>query len=184
MTPSLDEFRKRFPAIAAQSSIGDLNALLGSMTRKQIGSGDTLLSEGGKSAPLYFVMQGTLHCFLEKEGERAQIGQIVPGQFIGEISFLDGGPATATVIADTPCIFFELARPEFEALEKTHPVFASTLLRTITKLLIERLRSSDQMLYDMFIDKEQPVAENAPANPREWVLRMYERLSGYEGAKP
>ncbi len=154
------------------------------MTRLEVDRGETVIKDGDRPAALYFVMEGTLHCFLEKEGVKAQIGQIIPGQFIGEVSILDDGPATATVIADSQCTLFELAIPEFQALEKTNPVIASTLLRTITKLLIDRLRLSDQLLYDMFTDKVQPSIESSPLNHRERILRIYERLSGYEGAKP
>jgi CRP-like cAMP-binding protein len=184
MTPSLAEFRTRFPAVAAHASSDDLDALLGAMTSLQIGQGETVIKEGDSSAPLYFVMEGTLNCLLEKEGEKAQIGQIVAGQFVGEIAILDDGPSTATIISDSPCTLLELPRSGFQALETTNPEIASTLLRTITKLLVERLRSSDQLLFDAFGEKQQPSVKSAHLNPREWVLRVYKRLTGYEGDKP
>lgn len=183
MTSNLAEFSTRFPALAAESGKGDLDALLASMSVRQLVDGETVIKDGGRVDSLYFVMEGTLNCFLEKDGEKAQIGRIVPGQFIGEVSILDDGPASATVIADSPCSLYELAKPQFQALEKTNPAIASTLLRTIIKLLVERLRSSDRLFYDMLTDKEQPSVESAHTNFRAWVLHIYGRLSGYEGAK-
>ncbi len=184
MAQSLAEFRLHFSALASQSSDADLNSLLGSMTSRKVSPGETVIKDGEQSSVLYFVMQGTLDCFLDTDGEKARIGRITPGQYIGEISMLDEGPATASVIADSECVLFELARPEFQALEKTHPVIASILLRNIIKLLIERLCASDQLLYDIFGEPSQAALDQASLSPREWVLRLYKRLSGYEAAKP
>ena len=184
MLTSLAEFRAHFPAVAAHSSSDDLDALLASMTRLQIAEGVAVIEDGDRSAPLHFVMEGKLRCYLEKDGERVEIGQILPGQYIGEVSILDGGPATATVIADCPCTLLELTGAGFKSLERTNPQLASTLVRTIIKLLVERLRAVDQLLYDAVDGREQPSITSAHLNPREWVLRVFAHLSGSEGTRP
>ncbi len=56
------------------------------------GASASLTQEGAVPAELYYVLEGDVH--LEKEGRTFTIA---PGTFIGEVAFLRGSPASATV---------------------------------------------------------------------------------------
>jgi CRP-like cAMP-binding protein len=51
-----------------------------------------------------------------------------PGSFFGEISLLDRGPRTATVVAETPVRALSLSAWNFRAALKEHPSLAVKML--------------------------------------------------------
>jgi CRP-like cAMP-binding protein len=66
------------------------------------------------------------------------------GDFFGEISLLEGGPRTATVVAATPIRLLALTQWVFKRLIEQNPKIASKML----KIMAQRLRSSAQTLTD------------------------------------
>jgi CRP/FNR family transcriptional regulator, cyclic AMP receptor protein len=56
-----------------------------------------------------------------------------PGEFFGEMSILDGGPRSATVVAETPVRLLIISRRHFAALLKDVPGLTETLLVTLSK---------------------------------------------------
>jgi len=80
--------------------------------------------------------------FVIAEGEARVVsmgGRVVnrlrPGDFFGEISLLDGGPRTATVVAETPIRTFALSRPAFRELIEYEPAVAVGLLKHASMML-------------------------------------------------
>ena len=51
---------------------------------------------------------------------------------LGEISFFSGQPASASVIADHPCILYKIGRDDFEQLMREQP----TLVMKIFSLIV------------------------------------------------
>ena len=63
-----------------------------------------------------------------------------PGKFFGEMSLLDGGPRSATVVASTPVRLFAISRRNFSVLLKDVPDLVETLLVTLSK----RVRQAEE----------------------------------------
>ena len=63
-----------------------------------------------------------------------------PGKFFGEMSLLDGGPRSATVVANTPVRLFVISRRNFSVLLKEVPGLIETLLVTLSK----RVRQAEE----------------------------------------
>ena len=85
----------------------------------------------------------TFYVLLEGEVEAAIAGRVVatlgPGDFFGEISLLDGGPATATVTTKTPVRMLVMSRPQFrDAVRSNDDVLAHVL-----KAMGARLRANE-----------------------------------------
>jgi CRP/FNR family transcriptional regulator/CRP/FNR family cyclic AMP-dependent transcriptional regulator len=70
------------------------------------------------------------------------IAQLKAGDFIGELSLIDGRPRSATVIAETPMTLLVIRRRDFRSLRDSVPGLQEKLLVT----LCERLRQADQAL--------------------------------------
>jgi CRP-like cAMP-binding protein len=66
------------------------------------------------------------------------------GDFFGEISLLEGGPRTATVIAATEMRLLALTQWVFKRLVEQNPNIASKML----KIMAQRLRTSARHLTD------------------------------------
>src|SRR5579862_5471811 len=70
------------------------------------------------------------------------VATLGPGDFLGEIALLDGGPRTATVIADTDLVAEVMSHQEFASLLEEVPYVS----RGILKGVAARLRAADATL--------------------------------------
>ena len=84
-----------------------------------------------------------MHVILEGE-TKVQIGgrtrrRFGPGAFFGEVALLDGGPRSATVIAETPVVTLSIPVWNFKSLLKSNPNLSLKVLEEVCR----RLRISD-----------------------------------------
>jgi CRP/FNR family transcriptional regulator, cyclic AMP receptor protein len=70
------------------------------------------------------------------------VATLGPGEFFGEMSLLDGGPRTATVVAETDVVVEVIGQREFSALIEDTPHLAKKLLIGLAR----RLRAADLRL--------------------------------------
>ena len=68
----------------------------------KLSAGEYLLYEGEGSSEMYFVARGTLAIMKKRGQEEKQIGTIYSGEVVGEMSFLDSAPRSASVRALGP----------------------------------------------------------------------------------
>jgi CRP-like cAMP-binding protein len=68
------------------------------------------------------------------------------GEFFGEMSFVDGAPTSARVIADSPTRLRVIDEATVNGLVKKDPGFAGRLYRSIAAILAERLRLTSMHL--------------------------------------
>ena len=94
-----------------------------------------LMTQGQHGAQMFILVSGAAR--VERDGE--SIGQCGPGEVLGEIALLDGGPRTATVTLSEPSRLLVLARREFQALMDDFPAIRLRVLEAVAR----RLRSLD-----------------------------------------
>ena len=87
-------------------------------------TGESVVSEGMPGEALFVVLAG--HGKVVRRGRR--VGEVVPGDFFGELSAIDGGVRTATVVADTPIRVLRLFRRTLLALLADEPQLSLKLL--------------------------------------------------------
>ena len=99
-------------------------------TYRRLGPGDVLMARFASGTAVYFILSGRARVvhFLDGQDE-VTIATIPAGEAIGEISAIDGGTASATVVAEEDCVVAELAKDEFQALLVRHGDVALSLLR-------------------------------------------------------
>jgi CRP-like cAMP-binding protein len=108
-----------------------MKRLSGLGTRVNISAGRHLTTAGNRGAEVLIVLSGTAIC-LVRGVEEARFG---PGDFFGEVATLDGGPRTATVVAQTDMEILVLDRYEFDMLVKSSPEVAHRMLTTMAHRL-------------------------------------------------
>ncbi len=94
-----------------------------------------IMSQGDRGAEMFVLVSGTAH--VERDGHA--LGDRGPGDVLGEIALLDGGPRTATVTLAEASRLLVLARREFNALMDEFPEVRLHILETVA----HRLRSLD-----------------------------------------
>jgi CRP-like cAMP-binding protein len=101
--------------------------------------GELLIHEGDESFQMYYVQSGSLAVFKRKGDKEVQIGTIIAGELVGEMSFLDQHPRSATVKAMTDCELVEVPHEKFQKLLDSHPKWFKALIHT----LLDRLRKAN-----------------------------------------
>ncbi len=103
-----------------------------------LAAGATLTSEGKKNREMYFVAKGS--AVVRRKGRKlAELGK---GAVVGEMSLLDGQPASATVTLTTPATLLVMSRQAFSEVLEASPGLCRRLLVT----LANRLRAADRRL--------------------------------------
>lgn len=97
------------------------------------GPGESVVTEGVLGETLFVVLAG--HGKVVRRKRR--VGEVVPGDFFGELSAIDGGARTASVIAETPMRVLRLYRRTLVALLKDEPQLALKILDGIVRRVRE-----------------------------------------------
>lgn len=118
----------------------------------QIDDGDIIITEGRANTALYVVLSGELEVNLPDQLDRVSgisLAARRAGDCVGEYSFLDHRPASASVSANQPTELFKIAHNTFEELLDTHSDLARRIYRNLLVSLVDRLRASNAEL-DLF----------------------------------
>lgn len=95
---------------------------------------DELVRQGDPGHSFIILVNG--RALVERDGRRLR--ELGPGDFLGEISLIDGSPRTATVSALDPIHAFVIGRDGFLQLIDRIPVFRLEVLEALT----ERIRAT------------------------------------------
>jgi CRP-like cAMP-binding protein len=101
-------------------------------------TGDVLRRKGQHYQDMYVITDGCVEVDLESGREAAKVVLSHPGFPIGEIGFLRGWPAMATVIARAPTTALVIDDPTLARLEHEQPALTTHLLRHLAKTAEER----------------------------------------------
>jgi CRP-like cAMP-binding protein len=100
--------------------------------------GDVLRHKGQHYANMFLILGGSVAVDLEA-GRARPIRVSAPGAPIGEIAFLRGCGATATVRAETDVTALAVDDPILARLEREQPALAAQLLRDVARIADDRL---------------------------------------------
>jgi CRP/FNR family cyclic AMP-dependent transcriptional regulator len=120
----VDLSKRHLQRLAAQSDILTFAA------------GETIVREGDPGETLFVVLSGQGKVM---RGGR-KVGSVMPGDFFGELSAIDGGARTASVTAETPLEVLRLFRRTLSKLLQDEPVVTLRLLDGI----VRRIRQVDR----------------------------------------
>jgi CRP-like cAMP-binding protein len=98
-------------------------------------AGYTLISEGSLSTEIFVIDSGVASVTVGGD----VVAEIIEGQVIGELAFLDPGPATATVTAKTAISALVIPHNRFQAIIDDTP----EILDSVARDLAGRLRRMD-----------------------------------------
>ena len=96
---------------------------------------------------IFLIDDGSVRVEREDRGAMIPIAILGVGEFFGEMSFVDGTPTSARVIADEPTRLRVIDTATVDALNKADPGFAGRLYRSIAAILAERLRLTSVRAY-------------------------------------
>lgn len=106
------------------------------------GEGDEIMQEGAPCDAIYIVKSGSVRVM--KGGTHLET--VGPGEPLGEISFIDKGPRSATLVAAADTELIRLAADQFEQVLAHDRDLAVKIYRSIIITLCKRLRDATQAL--------------------------------------
>lgn len=103
---------------------------------------EVLIREGQPVDALFFLLEGSLT--VSTGGK--DVAVLYTGEIVGEISFVDSRPPSATVRAAQPSRVLAIPRELLKSRLSTDPWFASRFFRALATFLADRLRTTTSRL--------------------------------------
>ena len=114
-------------------------ALLARLDAIEAPAGECLLAQGEDQPWLVYLLEGVVEARIPGEDGPVTVGRVEAPALIGEIGFVDGGEATASMVAVTPILARRLHRDALAAMLVEAPDVAGRLLREVNRALAARL---------------------------------------------
>ena len=155
--------------LLAELSDRDFEWLIQVGKHQTISAGNILIHEGEPINAIYLVLKGALSVFVEARQDQ-EIARLTRGEVVGEISFVDSRPPTATVKAAEESIIWAI--PRIELVRKMHQdvAFAAHFYHALAIFLADRLRASVSQLE---FEDNSPTEQNEELNPEiEGVIEL------------
>jgi CRP-like cAMP-binding protein len=98
-------------------------------------TGTQLVRQGEAGESMFIVTEGLLNVMYTSPDtlEMTNVGSIQSGGFFGEMSLMTGEPRSATVVAATDTVVYEIAKDEVGEILASRPELAETISKVIAK---------------------------------------------------
>jgi len=109
----------------------------------ECGQGEVLLQDQGEVDALYLLLQGRLALSVETAGHTIRLGEVDPGNWVGEVAFFSGSSRSVSrVEAVTAVRLLRLSFQAFHGLIQEAPEATCKLTHVLIGMLIQRLRAT------------------------------------------
>ena len=169
----------------------ELEQLAAMMQHRVYRRGEVVLHQGDPGQTLHVVCAGRLKVVVSSEsGDEAVLAVVGPGDLVGDLALLDGGPRSASIVALEPVETAALNRADFLGLLRHSPAVVEGLLAALAQT-IRRLSDDvgDLMFLDLHGRLAKKLLELADAHGRATdgsieiqVALTQEELAGMVGA--
>lgn len=131
------------------------------------GSQQVLIQEGTPADALYILLEGTLSVFISATVNGAtmskEVAKLATGEIVGEMSFIDANPPSATVKSSGNSLVLALPRSALTEKLKQDSKFAARFYQAMAIVLADRLR--DRLVQHGYsklpYNQDQPLDEDA-----------------------
>jgi CRP-like cAMP-binding protein len=121
----------------SECSDKELKWVASEMDEVEFGAGHELTRKGSPNHSFYVLLEGEVEATLDGK----VLARLTPGDFFGEISMLDRGPATATVTTKTPIKALVMSHQQFRDSIRSN----ETLLAGVMAAMAARLRANAEI---------------------------------------
>jgi len=149
----------------------DRARLLAVSSVRRVPARKRLFRKGEPGRELFVLLRGRAKAASESKDRGTVFDFFEPGEVVGEIALLDGGPRTATVTTVSTCDFLVLGRDELLALLEREPRVAIRMLAACAT----RLRHTSELV-------EDAVFLGLPARLAKRLLQLAQEYGAETGA--
>ena len=126
----------------------DIGWMIRTGVKRAVPPGQAIVREGRSIESLFIVLSGlfSVQVGAQGSGPGQEVAQLRSGEVVGEISFVDSRPPTATVIAAENSRVLEISRSDLMEKIEEDTAFGSRFYRALAMFLGDRLRASVERL--------------------------------------
>jgi SulP family sulfate permease len=133
-------------SLLAGLSEDEVTAVLLVADMRRVEQGEVLFSKDEASDGVWLLQSGQVSILAGFGPDATRLATFGPGQFVGEMGFIDGNSRSATATADTEVDAVLLDKQAIAALVRDHPHAALRITRNIAKELSHRVRNTSEVL--------------------------------------
>lgn len=133
----LDSLRR--VALFSSCSTKDLEKIAKAGDEVTLDAGAVIVDQGQTGREAFVIISGS--ATVKRNGKK--VATLGAGSVVGELSLLDHGPRTATVVADTECTMLVISQRQFLAVIDAIPAISHKLMAT----LAGRIRELDRQYF-------------------------------------
>ena len=128
----------------------ELGVIANITKRKDFKLGDTIFTESEDGQSIYIIKRGEVKaCKVAPDGELFTLTTMKDGDIFGEMSFLDGRPRSATIIAISNLETYAIERADFEAIVDENPRIIYKIMRNIVFTIHSIVRGMNARYIEM-----------------------------------
>jgi CRP-like cAMP-binding protein len=182
MLSNLDLIR-RVPLFSMLTPL-QAESLVESVSKRRFKRGEVLVAQGSKSNALYIILSGRTRVVMtDSKAREVILATLRAGDYVGEMSLIDGEPHSATVVAEQQVDALVLGRDDFLRWLSENSAMSFAVMQE----LVQRLRKSGQQISSLALvgvygRVAMVLLESAVADEQD-VLMIREKVSRQDIAK-
>lgn len=148
-SPDLKAFLLATPFFGGLSD-ASLDLLLSMLVERSFQAGETIVAEGESGRSMFVVHSGELA--VRRRGHSGGVihtAALGPGDFFGEMTLIEMQNRSATVVAETSTVLYELTAPSLYTYYKADMHGYVIVLQNINREICRRLRRADARIAEL-----------------------------------
>jgi len=132
--------------ILGELSDTDVEWMIDAGKHSRCSEGTVLVHEGDTIEALYILLEGQLAVSAKAQSSERDLGRMGMGAMVGEVSFVDNRPTTATVKASSDALLLSIPRAVLRRKLESDAGFAARFYRAVAMSLAYHLRDMVALL--------------------------------------
>jgi len=129
----------------ALGSAAYADRLAGYCRRLEVPAGQVIAREGDPAVSMHFILEGRIGIVVDMgEGRTMRLRSLGPHTTIGEMGLITGRPRSATIVAETDSVLYELTAADYNRIRREEPELSQALLGYIVSVMSERLNFANR----------------------------------------
>jgi CRP-like cAMP-binding protein len=154
-SPDLKAFLLATPFFGGLSDAG-LDLLVSMLVERRVDAGATVVKEGEPGRSMFIVHAGQLVVSRQLEtGRSLRMSDLAPGDFFGEMTLIEMQNRSATVVAESPTVLYELTARELYKCYKADIHAYVMVMQNINRELCRRLRRADNRIAELQMSRAE-----------------------------
>src|SRR6266436_9612607 len=154
-SPDLKAFLLATPFFGGLSD-ASLDLLVSMLVERRFDAGAAVVAEGEPGRSMFIVHSGELAVSKLGDSRRAiRIAGLEPGDFFGEMTLIEMQNRSATVVAESPTVLYELTARKLYTCYKADIHAYVMVIQNINRELCRRLRRADNRIAELMLQAGQ-----------------------------